>query len=180
MGTAESLDVHDREILRERARHLALPLEEPGGERLQVLRFMSGGQTYALDCAYIREVAPLVQMTPLPGVPPFVLGVVNMHGMIVAILDLHYILGIPAAQTGEAGTIIILQGAASEFGLRADVVLGFESIPVASLHVPLPASQEAGATYIEGITIDGMALLASEKLLLDRALIVEQFVGSGR
>ncbi len=180
MRAVEPLDAHDREILKERARRLSLPLEEPGGERLQVLRFLSGGHTYALECAHIREVALLPQMTPLPGVPPFVLGVVNMHGMIVAILDLQYILGIPATQTDGAGNVIILQGAASEFGLLADVIMGFESIPVASLQPPLPASADAGAVYLEGITIDGMALLAAEKLLLDHSLVVEQFVGSGR
>jgi len=180
MRAVEPLDAHDKEILKERARRLSLPLVQPDGEWLQVLRFRAGDHAYALQCAHVREVAPLVQMTPLPGVPAFVLGVINMHGRIVAILDLQSILGITASQASCAGNVIILHGAASEFGLLADVIMGFESITVDSIQSPLSSSSDVGAAFLDGYTIDGMALLNADKLLLDHSLVVEQHVGSGR
>lgn len=179
MGAVEQTAITDRKVLKERARRLALPLDKTFGEQLYVLQFIFQNRVYALEGAFVNEVAPLVQMTVLPGVPSFVLGVVNLHGRIVALLDLKTILGITDKQVSSARSIIILQGATSEFGFLADVIIGFVSIPIAELQVPLPASTSSDVSYVESMTVDGVALLGAEKLLLDLSLMVKQYVGSG-
>ena len=179
MGTVEQISAIDGKVLKERARHLALPLNKTVGEQLYVLQFISQNRVYALEGAFINEVAPLGQMTPLPGVPSFVLGVVNLHGRIVALLDLQSILGVAEPEASSANNIIVLQGVASEFGFLADVIIGFVSIPIADLQIPLPPSASSGVSYVESMTIDGVTLLGAEKLLLDISLIVKEYVGSG-
>jgi purine-binding chemotaxis protein CheW len=178
MAAVEQLNVHEKEILKERAKRLAQPLVETIGEQLHVFQFISKNQNYALESAFISEVAPLVQMRPLPGVPPFVLGVINLHGRIIAVLDLQSIMRITPTQPTIAANVIILQGVSSEFGLLAEEIIGFVSIPIAKLQLPLPSTSSSGVTYVEGVTTDGIVFLSAEKLLLDISLVVKHHVGS--
>jgi purine-binding chemotaxis protein CheW len=56
--------------------------------RLEVVEFLLAQERYGIATRCVREVLPLVELTPLPGVPPFVLGIANVRGQIVSVLDL--------------------------------------------------------------------------------------------
>ena len=62
---------------------------------LEVLRFRLASETYALELAWIGQVRPIVDVAPLPGVPPFIRGVVNVGGRIVSLVDLKITFGLP-------------------------------------------------------------------------------------
>jgi purine-binding chemotaxis protein CheW len=55
---------------------------------------LAGGQ-YAVDLHNIREVFPLESITPVPGMPPTLLGVMNVRGTIVPIIDIRLMLQLP-------------------------------------------------------------------------------------
>ena len=78
-------------ILRERALALAA---EPGetqtlAQSIEVVEFLLAHERYAVESAYVREVYPLENLTPLPCTPAFVLGIVNLRGEIVSVIDLR-------------------------------------------------------------------------------------------
>ena len=77
------------QILRARARVLARPRKQaPATETLlELLEFRLARERYAVEVRYVREVYPLKDLTPLPSTPPFVLGVVNVRGRILPVLD---------------------------------------------------------------------------------------------
>src|SRR5690242_86354 len=65
---------HD--ILAHRARQLAEPPEqETEVQLIEVVSFLLAYETYAIETAYVREVYPLKDLTPLPCTPPFVAGI---------------------------------------------------------------------------------------------------------
>jgi len=72
-------------ILRSRAEQLAKPLEAKvqGTRLLEILEFTLGKERYAFASSCVREVFPLTEITPLPGLPAHVLGVVNVRGRIL-------------------------------------------------------------------------------------------------
>src|SRR6185312_5009031 len=86
-----------RAILEERARLLArIPPAPPAvGESLQVVVFRLGDERYALETQYVREVVRLSDYAPLPGAPAFVLGILNLRGEILSVLDLRPFCGVP-------------------------------------------------------------------------------------
>jgi purine-binding chemotaxis protein CheW len=53
------------------------------------------GGLYAVDLRHIREVFPLESITPVPGMPPTLLGVMNVRGTIVPIIDIRLMLQLP-------------------------------------------------------------------------------------
>src|ERR1700712_5225839 len=87
----------DERILRERARLLArVPESEPvAGAVLELLEFSLAQERYAVENRFVREVCPLKELTPLPCTPPFLLGVVNVRGRILPVLDLKKFFDLP-------------------------------------------------------------------------------------
>src|SRR5690348_15037984 len=79
------------QILRERARKLAMPWEAAGvtGPVLRVIEFHVARERYAVEVQYVREVHPLEELTPLPCTPAFLSGIVNLRGRIVPVMDLR-------------------------------------------------------------------------------------------
>ncbi len=76
--------------LKERARALAREAAgiEEDESHLEVVEFMLAHERYALELTHIREVYPLKELTPLPGTPDFVLGIINVRGQILSIVDI--------------------------------------------------------------------------------------------
>jgi purine-binding chemotaxis protein CheW len=182
MGTAASADERERKTLKERAARLAIvPEATPGeGETVHAVRFRSGGETCAVERRYVREVLPLPCVTPLPGVPAFVRGIMNVRGRIVSVLDLSEILGLPDTVEGAESGVVILQSTELEFALLADEILGLAAIPLSSIHPPPPTLTKGGAEYLKGVTAEGLVLLDAEKMLADRNLVIHEVVGRVR
>jgi purine-binding chemotaxis protein CheW len=80
-----------RRLLRERAQALARPLVEPPTviDVLDLAVFVLAEVRYGIEAAYVLEVTPLRELTPVPCTPPHILGVVNHRGRLLPILDLR-------------------------------------------------------------------------------------------
>jgi purine-binding chemotaxis protein CheW len=180
MGSGASNSERENRILRERAGKLAsIPTAGPAeAEIVNALRFLLGAGTYAFENRNVREVLPLPLVTPLPCVPAFVRGIINVRGRIVSILDLEKILGLPDRVTSAAASVIILRSPDLEFGLPADEILGLAAIPLSILQPSLPTLTEAGARYVKGVTAEGLVLLDAAKMMADRNLLVDEVVVS--
>src|SRR5438045_1901119 len=127
------------QILRARARALAQPLATPAAAtpRIDVLEFRLAHERYALESAAVTAVWPLKDLTPLPCVPPFVLGVVNVRGRILPVLDLKKFFDLPEQGVTDLHRIILVEGNGLELGLLADAVDGVRAIELASLQPAL-------------------------------------------
>lgn len=151
------------------ARALALARARQGApaeeECLAVVLFLVNEEKYALELSYIREVYPLLELTELPGVPPFVAGVVNVRGQIVAVNDLRQFFDLPAAGFSDKNRIIILKGEGMEFGLLADAVLGVRRIPLGEIVPSLPTLTGIRAQFLKGVSSEQVVILDGGKLL---------------
>lgn len=160
-------------ILRARARALARPLEAaPAGERLEVLQFRLAREDYAVEARFVREVGVLAQLTPVPCTPSFVLGMVNLHGEIVSVIDLRTLFELPAPGLSELNKLIVLEGEGMRFGILADAITGMASLPLAELQPALPTLTGLRARYLHGVTPARTVVLDAGLLLADDGLVV--------
>ncbi|HMA38149.1 MAG TPA: chemotaxis protein CheW [Chloroflexia bacterium] len=161
-------------ILEARARDLAAA---PAGERdetaLTVIAFQLGDETYALAVGYLREVYPLKDLTPLPGTPAFVCGIINLRGQIRSVIDLQRFLDLPAPALAAPDQVLIVQAGAMELGIMVDRVLGMQQLPPAALQPAPPTLAGRGAAYCHGVTAAHMTVLDAGALLADPALRVD-------
>jgi purine-binding chemotaxis protein CheW len=163
-----------REILRARAKALAKEEkhEDAGGEYIEIVEFHLASETYGIESSYVREVCPLRELTPLPGTPPFVLGIINVRGRIVSILDIKKFFDLPDKGLTDLNKVLILHGRTMEFGLLADALVGVRKIPTSELQASLPTLKGIREEYLKGVTKERVVILDAEKLLADKKIIV--------
>jgi len=168
----------DVEILRARARALARPPDDApaAATLLDVLEFRLAQERYALEIRYVREVCPLKDLTPLPCTPPFVLGIVNVRGRIVPVIDLKKLFDLPEQGLTDLHRIILVEGHEVEFGLLADATVGVRSIPADTVQSSLPTLTGIRGEYLKGVTADRLVVLDVGRILADPKIIVHEEV----
>jgi purine-binding chemotaxis protein CheW len=118
----------------------------------------------------------LIDFTALPGVPAFILGIINVRGRILTVVDLKKFFNLPAGGLGELNKVIILHDERMEFGILADEVNGTKLIYMEDvLHVP-PTITGIGEKYLKGVTKERLILLSAEILLSDKTIVVNEYV----
>ncbi|WP_082073317.1 chemotaxis protein CheW [Pseudomonas sp. LFM046] len=137
---------------------------------LEVLSFNLSSEIYAVEACHVSAVLPLPQFTPLPGTPPFVLGIVNVRGHIVSVLDLRVFFELPIEGLSDKNFLAVLRGPEMEFGLLIDRVRGIVRIPRASLQNGLANLTGIRASYLLGVTPDQWTVLDGARLLGDPSL----------
>jgi purine-binding chemotaxis protein CheW len=168
------------QILLARARTLARPRPSPpaAGSQLELLEFRMAAECYAVEGRLVQEVHPLRELTPLPGTPSFVLGIVNVRGRILPVLDLKKFFGLPEQGLTDLHRIIRVSGNDLELGLMADVIVGVRSVAADSLQPSLPTLTGIRADYLKGISEEGLVVLDVDRILSDPRIIVHEEVES--
>ena len=167
-------------ILRERA--LALAAEpartQTQDESIEVLEFLLAHEHYAVESSHVREVYPLENLTPLPCTPAFVLGIVNLRGEIVSVIDLRKFFDLPQTGLPDLNKVIVLESANMVFGILADAILGVRRIALAEIQPSLPTLTGIREKYLKGITPERTVVLDAGKLLADEDIVVQEQVGA--
>ncbi len=169
-----------RELLRERAREMArsAQADETTGDHLEVVEFLLAHERYGVESRYVREVYPLKELTPLPGTPPFVLGIVNVRGQILSIVDLKKFFDLPHKGLADLDRIIILHDEHMEFGILADSLLGVRRIPAEGIRSSFPTLEGIRGEFLLGVTPDRTIVLDGAKLLYHEDIVVKEKEGS--
>lgn len=117
----------------------------------QFITFEIESQLFGIDIAAIREIRAFTPVTRIPGVPAHVIGVANLRGAIIPVLDIALRFGWTATEAGERHAILVVEVAGQTYGLVAESVSELVEIDEAALQPP-PALQDARiAAFLEGI-----------------------------
>ncbi len=120
-------------------------------ERIQVMLFEVNGTPYAFNTDYVGEVVREFDITPIPGLPRWVLGVINLHGDIVSVVNLTDFLDLPDPTPTTTPKLIIAQAEDQRIGLLVDRVMMIYSFPVENiLSPPFPIEPEL-IPFLHGI-----------------------------
>jgi purine-binding chemotaxis protein CheW len=165
-----------KKILKERAKNLARERQADSRDQeyLDIVEFLLAYERYAIESSWVREVYPLKELTPLPGTPSFVLGIINVRGQIVSVVDLKKFFDLPAKGLTDLNKVIIISDGRMQFGLLADVVSGVRQIPLQEIQAPLPTLTGVRSEYLKGVTADRLVVLDVAKLLADPKIKVSQ------
>ena len=174
----DSGECERQQILKARTVALAQePLENAAvGEQIEIVEFLLADERYAIESACIGEVCPLKHLTPLPCAPPFVLGIINMRGKILSIIDLRIIFEIANKGLSDLNSVIVLRDGAMEFGILADAIIGSRCLSRTMIVPSLPTLTEIRAEYLMGVTDERLIVLDGGKILSDRNLVVHDEV----
>lgn len=166
--------------LRERARALARVTAPPAADAdsLELVEFRLAAERYAVETRHVHEVHVLRDLTPLPGTPAFVRGIVNLRGRIVPVFDLKRFFDLPEQGLTDLHRIIVVRNRELELGLLADIVTGVRTMPRAGLQPSLPTLSNIASDYLLGVSAERVVVLDLERILADPKIVVDDAVES--
>jgi purine-binding chemotaxis protein CheW len=165
-----------RTILKNRAIAMALEPEKENttSGTIEIIEFLLGSERYGIESFYVREVYPLKDFTPLPGVPSFILGIINVRGHILSVVNLKRFFSLPEKGLGEMNKVIILRNEQMEFGIVADVVEGTKTLKIDEIMSAPHNVTGIGETYVKGVTKEHIVILETDNLLNDKKIIINE------
>jgi purine-binding chemotaxis protein CheW len=145
---------------------------------IEVLQFLLGQEVYAVDVFYIREVLHLKELTMLPCTPAFILGIFNIRGKILSVIDLRKFFSLPEKGITNLNRVIVVQHGEIELGILADDVTGTGTIDLSLLQTHIPTVTGLQQHYIQGVSRDKTILIDIEKFLNDERIHINEQVQS--
>jgi purine-binding chemotaxis protein CheW len=172
---------HDLAAMEERTRELARvrpPAVQRAGQ-LELVTFSLAAESYAVETRYVREIMPVKDLTEVPLTSKFLLGVTNLRGEILPVFDLCRVFGLGTGHGEKTPHLIVLGETHPQFGFVADAVKQVTTLETPAL-TSCPASfGSAGHEIVRGVTADALIVLDGAALLADERLMIEQGEGHG-
>jgi purine-binding chemotaxis protein CheW len=155
-----------REMLAEAADHDVASAPEV---ELELFCMEMGGERFAVEAGLVHEVVRLPPFTPLPGMPPFLLGVAAHRGEVLPVVDLARLMGRGEAHLHNRSRVAVVRMEGMVVALLADQVEGLTRVKAAMLE-PAPVGATArGAEFLAGVSSDPMGTFS----LLDLRRLVQ-------
>ncbi|MFA5627882.1 MAG: chemotaxis protein CheW [Thiohalomonadaceae bacterium] len=135
--------------------------------------FCLGSETYGIDVMQVREVLRSTEISPVPGAPSYVLGIINLRGNVVSIIDMRSRFGLPPHEVDDASRILILEAGDHAVGFLVDSVSEVAELRSSEIEPAPDTGSGDAARFIFGlcnrkegllILVDASKLLSEEEL----------------
>lgn len=120
-------------------------------EEAQFVSFDLAGETHGIPISIVHEIIRLAEITPVPRTAEYVLGVVNLRGKIVPVVDVRRRLGIEPAEMGPSSRIIVVDSQAGVVGLLVDSVSQVFRLRATDIDPPSDLITDVDAALIRGV-----------------------------
>jgi purine-binding chemotaxis protein CheW len=176
--TIENNPVRKRKILKERAAIYSGVAEAKVdmGPRINGLEFLLTNERYIIDATFVVGVIPLKELTPLPCSPAFILGIINVRGKILSVVDLKPILNLPVQGITNLNRVIILKREEIELGILVDEIIGNIAVFPDHLLTSIPTITGVQKDYLVGVTKERAIYFNIDKFLAGSNIIVDEEV----
>lgn len=88
----------------------AQPVERPQDQAIRVCLLQVAGEHLAVDLRHVQEVFEVEGVTPVPGMPPALLGVTNLRGLVMPVVDLRLVVGLPTSGPQPRIAVVLRHG----------------------------------------------------------------------
>ncbi|GGB45345.1 chemotaxis protein CheW [Oceanisphaera marina] len=140
------------------------------GEVLQWVTFCLDNETYGINVMQVQEVLRYNDIAPVPGAPDYVLGIVNLRGNVVTVLDTRLRFGLAAAEVTDSTRIVIIEAETQVIGILVDSVAEVVYLKSAEIENAPNVGTSESAKFIQGVCNrdDQLLILVDlDKLLSD-------------
>lgn len=143
------------------------------GELQQFLTFHLDDEEYGVDITQVMEIRGWSETTRLPNTPEYVMGIINLRGVVVPVMDIRRRFGMEPAQLGEKSVVIILSSTERSLGLLVDGVTDILEVASSSVKAPPTVSDSIESDFLQGLVAEEkrmVVILNPEKLFSIRIL----------
>jgi purine-binding chemotaxis protein CheW len=146
-----------------------LELEEDS-QKDKFLTFRIGEEGYGMDIRHITEIIGIQKITPVPDMPDYVVGVINLRGTVIPIMNVRRRFGLPIKEYDPRTCIIVINLDEASLGLIVDEVSEVITITEDCLEPPPRVSRGPNSRFIQSLGRVGdeaRMILDTRKILYD-------------
>ncbi len=138
---------------------------------VEIIAFRLHNQEFCVKTTSIREIRGWAPSTPIPHSPPEMVGVMNLRGTVIPIIDLSYKLGMPATEPNERSAIVVAELHDKVIGMLVDRVSDILTVNGSEIQPVPEISATFDASFSDGIITkdDGMICFLNLTRMFDEA-----------
>lgn len=137
---------------------------------LQWVTFRLCGETYGINVMQVQEVLRYTEIAPVPGAPSYVLGIINLRGNVVTVIDTRHRFGLEPGEVNDNTRIVIIEADKHVVGILVDSVAEVVYLRQSEIETAPNVGNDDSAKFIQGVCHKNdelLILIELNKLLSD-------------
>ena len=118
---------------------------------VQWVTFSLGAEHFGVPVMQVQEVLRVTEIAPVPGAPGHVLGIINLRGKVVSVIDGRARFGLMPEELTDASRIVIIEVKGQVAGLLVDSVAEVANLRASDVEPPPKVAADDTANYIQGV-----------------------------
>ncbi len=139
-------------------------------QEMRWVTFRLENEKYGINVMQVQEVLRISEIAPVPGAPNYVLGIINLRGNVVTVIDTRKRFGLDPKGMDDSTRIVIIESDDQVVGILVDSVAEVVDLPVSDMEAAPNVGTEESAKFIQGVAShdDELLILVDlNKLLTD-------------
>lgn len=116
-----------------------------------LVTFQLGREEYGIEISSVQEIIRATDITPVPGAPSHVRGVINLRGKIIPVVDLRTRFSLPQVETSDAQRIVVVELRDKRIGMLVDSVSQVIKIPAGVVEEMPEEAISVDENFIRGV-----------------------------
>jgi purine-binding chemotaxis protein CheW len=125
--------------------------QQAEGSIAQWVTFQLGEETYGITVMEVREVLRVPEIAPVPGAPDYVMGIINLRGNVVTVIDSRKRFGLPAKEIDDSTRIVIIEAKKQVVGILVDNVAEVVELRASEIEAAPNVGNDQSARFIDGV-----------------------------
>ena len=137
---------------------------------VQWVTFRLDEEIYGINVMQVQEVLRVSEIAPVPGAPEYVLGIINLRGNVVTVIDTRERLGLSSKEVDDSTRIVIIEADKQVVGILVDSVAEVVDLRMSDVESAPNVGNDESSKYIQGVAShdDELLILVDlNKLLTD-------------
>ncbi len=137
---------------------------------VQWVTFRLDDEIYGINVMQVQEVLRVTEIAPVPGAPSYVLGIINLRGNVVTVIDTRERLGLSSVEVDDSTRIVIIESDKQVVGILVDSVAEVVDLRMSEVESAPNVGNDESSKYIQGVASrDGELLILVDlnKLMTD-------------
>jgi purine-binding chemotaxis protein CheW len=118
---------------------------------LQWVTFQLGDETYGVNVMQVQEVLRVTEIAPVPGAPSYVIGIINLRGNVVTVMDTRKRFGMPPREVDDASRVLIIESNDQVVGILVDSVSEVVYLRASEIEPAPNVGNEESSRFIQGV-----------------------------
>lgn len=144
--------------------------QDSNDEQMQWATFKLADELYGINVMQVKEVLRLTEIAPVPGAAPYILGIINLRGNVITVVDTRTLFGLQRTENSDDSRIIVIELDDQVIGMLVDSVAEVIYLRQSEVERAPNVGTDESTKFIQGVSYHNDELI----ILLDLNRMIEE------